>query len=686
MLDPSCGSGTFLFAAIRRLRDLGFMGPELVRKARQQVLGFDIHPLAVTIARANYVLALRGDLRATNEDMTIPVFMADTLAVPTGGFGRMVEIVAPVEGLPVAEGEPALPARFQLPTERAENQVVSLAEIVALVDQLSDPAFESAGAEHGLAARLTEWNVPYSDVWKENLRLLRALRAAHRNTIWNFVLTNAARPHEIAAEPVQLVVGNPPWLTLREMAGNEYRARVRAIADEFNLVPSGGARMAHVSHIDTATVFALFCAEHFLPDAEGRVAFVLPRSVMAGAMQHSNFREGRARFSYAPVEAIDLDAVEPLFRIPAAVMIFDKVSQSAKPPPPWEWPSSALAGQLPRKNASRAEAENEIIETDFERPQFSSVPSPYLAQTQQGADLRPRAFCIVEPDPDAQVVDSRRPYLRSERQAVDDASPEWRGVSLKSRVEADYLYATSLSIDPFRVGPLRLAALPIKVTEDGEDDGVRIYQQPEILAAGDVGMASWLKSAEEEQRVVLERTNRTWHGTVVDYLNTQQKLAEQKPRTPRVIWGKGGTHIRAAVAPMNVAEVHGIPVHGYVVDLSCYCVICDSDDEAGYLCAMLNSRAVDNAITAHQTRGEQGPRDIHRRPVAHVPIPRYNGDDPDHARLAGLTAKLHKAALAIEFTSARRAARYRDALGAPVLEIDAIAERVLAVAYAAEAS
>jgi N-6 DNA Methylase len=59
MLDPACGSGTFLFAAIRRLRDSGLDGAGLVRRAREHIAGLDVHPLAVTIARANYVLALR---------------------------------------------------------------------------------------------------------------------------------------------------------------------------------------------------------------------------------------------------------------------------------------------------------------------------------------------------------------------------------------------------------------------------------------------------------------------------------------------------------------------------------------------------------------------------------------------------------------------------------------------------
>jgi hypothetical protein len=152
---------------------------------------------------------------------------------------------------------------------------------------------------------------------------LRALRKANRDTIWSFILTNAARPHELAQNPVDLVAGNPPWLTVKDIRAGEYRDRIRSLARRYGLVQPGDP-IGHGSHMDTSTVFAAFCNDHFLQTGAGRVAFVLPRSVMAGAKQHAHFREGRATMTYRPVEALDLRHVTPLFRIPACVMIFDK--------------------------------------------------------------------------------------------------------------------------------------------------------------------------------------------------------------------------------------------------------------------------------------------------------------------------------------------------------------------------
>jgi hypothetical protein len=672
MLDPSCGSGTFLFAAIRRLRRYGLRGAELVRTARRNVIGLELHPLAVTFARANYVLALRGDLRESDEALVIPVFMADTLAAPEAGFGRAVLIKAPTDGLPAG-----LPQMFELPTERDEGQTASVREIVELVDDLSDPGLDADQAETGLRARLESWGVrSHVQSWEENLRLLRALRANHRDTIWSFVLTNAARPNELAADPVDLVVGNPPWLTVMEMAGSEYKNRVKRSAREFRLVGGGASSMADVSHIDTSTVFASFCASHFLRQVGGRVAFVLPRSVMAGARQHKNFREGRAALWYAPVAAIDLYEVEPLFRIPACVMIFDNVAEADKPPPPWSWPTTAMRGQLPRKNASRAEADESLSEETVDDVTTEATPSPYLADTHQGVDIRPRAFWTVEPDPVARVLDRTRPYLRSDTQAVEraDARAGWRGVSIAGRIEARYLYATSLRVDPYRIGRLRLVAMPIE-TADG---GVRVLSREDVLTRGDTGFATWLARADEKFKEVREAHDRTSRLNVIEYLNTQRKLSYQRPEAPRVVWGKGGTYIRAAVIPADIDEVHGLPVQGFIIDLNQYVVTCASLTEAHYLCAMLNSNVVNEGIRSEQTFGQFGARDIHRRPVEFVPIPRFDGTDAEHQRLAELSVNAHARARGIEFDSQRNRDRYMAAVGDAGEQVHELARRVLA--------
>ena len=118
LLDPTCGSGTFLLAALRRwrqgrmkdkgrwmkderlgMRDEGrwmkdesacrsplFANPSslipdpssLILRPSSLIVGFDLHPLAVASSRANYLLAI-ADLLGPDEPIEAPVFARDAI-------------------------------------------------------------------------------------------------------------------------------------------------------------------------------------------------------------------------------------------------------------------------------------------------------------------------------------------------------------------------------------------------------------------------------------------------------------------------------------------------------------------------------------------------------------------------------------------------------------------------------
>lgn len=64
---------------------------ELVKNIVDNYVGFDINPIAVIQAKGNYILAL-GDITKLEEAITIPIYMCDSVLVPTVYAKQKMEI------------------------------------------------------------------------------------------------------------------------------------------------------------------------------------------------------------------------------------------------------------------------------------------------------------------------------------------------------------------------------------------------------------------------------------------------------------------------------------------------------------------------------------------------------------------------------------------------------------------
>ena len=100
VLDPACGSGTFLFAAIRRLRAAGaaagWTPAQRIAACMSQVRGLDVHPVAVIIACVTWLLALGEDIAGRDGDITVPVYLGDAMqwniSTVASGFEARLEV------------------------------------------------------------------------------------------------------------------------------------------------------------------------------------------------------------------------------------------------------------------------------------------------------------------------------------------------------------------------------------------------------------------------------------------------------------------------------------------------------------------------------------------------------------------------------------------------------------------
>jgi methylase of polypeptide subunit release factors len=381
VLDPACGSGTFLFHAIRRLRAAGAALPpaERVRRATAQVRGLDVHPVAVIIARVTWLLALGEDIHHREGDLHVPVFLGDALQwnIAEVGDAREVRVPVPQETRPLR-----VPAGF------AEDQALLDAGVEALKDGL-----ERGATKDQVARDLSHLGgVARSDIegLAETYDHLLALYRAGRNGIWPFVMRNLTRPLWLSRPDQQadVLVGNPPWVAFRHLSA-AMQGRLRDACQAMNLWVGG----VLATQQDLCTLFTARAAQRYLKPG-GRIAFVLPYAVLNRPV-HAGLRRGDHR-----VVALRWDAawsldetVRPLFPVPACVMFGRRMESGPLPAR-----VRRFTGALPRRDADEAEADRALKVMDAAWPPMPRLEgaSPYRARFKNGATIFPRRFFFVE--------------------------------------------------------------------------------------------------------------------------------------------------------------------------------------------------------------------------------------------------------------------------------------------------
>jgi SAM-dependent methyltransferase len=608
LLDPACGSGTFLFCAIRRLREQGLRGDKLVSHALDSVIGIDVHPVAVLMAKANILLALAKELSRYPAKVGLRVYMADTLMTGENKRKRYL-------GVKVGMKE-----EFRIPLESLERG----RDLDKLVDDLLQFAKRGAAsketekrASKGFQNRLQGFTNDELFFWRENFTLMVRLVREDRDSIWAFILKNAYRPAYLRRQKVDVVAANPPWLSLRDIVDRAYKDRIKELAFQYKLLAKKEVKL--FTQTDTSTVFFVHTEHEFLKE-KGKMAFVMPKSVILPAKQHFAFQ----RHGFTAIH--EFSEVDPLFKVRSCVLISDRKARRD------DIPITRWTGRLPQKNLRWPDAKA-ILKTEKETYSFlgeGSGRSPYYPLFLQGATIVPRCLWFVEPPTD-RALNQNTPFLRTANSAKVAAKEPWK-VQVEGSVEKEFLFGTALAEDilPFAVRKLRLVVLP--VTKKGSELVTLDYL--DILAQGAPFASDWVKNSES----IWDKRRKDKQQSFLDRLDYNSLLREQDPKAQFIVlYNKSGTNLVASyLASQECNKVEHLPVSGFIADHVTYRVYPDTEDHALYLVGVLNSRVVNEAIKPFQPQGLMGERDIHRRPFEVCSIPVFNPKDVLHRKIVDI--------------------------------------------------
>ncbi|MGH9454989.1 MAG: N-6 DNA methylase, partial [Terriglobia bacterium] len=337
VLDPACGSGTFLYQAILFKRDALGDSAKTLKHIEANVCGMDIHPLAVIVAKTTYLLALGKLVAGRKKALRIPVYLADSIKPPDRYFAGFR---AALNGDTVNFPEDlALDAELYDPGVELCSQYADATADAALP---SEPEFRNyLGRNQPALAAGAVWVQALYELFK----VLRNKIKDRKDTIWAFVLKNVFKPI-LLKDRFEVLVGNPPWLSYRYVEKGEYQEFLKAeITKHYGLLTG---RPELLTHMELGTLFFVRSADFYLHDG-GRIAFVLPKSIFV-ADQHHAFRQGNHAAGLRLTQAWDLEGVRPLFNVPAAVAFGEKGTAQSE----WPSPGRILSGELSGKNVPLA--------------------------------------------------------------------------------------------------------------------------------------------------------------------------------------------------------------------------------------------------------------------------------------------------------------------------------------------
>lgn len=640
VLDPSCGSGTFLFHAIRQkraaLESARVPANEIAERCTSTVYGLDVHPVAVIIARVTALLALGNSLLDRRGGISVPVFLGNAMQWDVHRDEHDLVVEVPPDSGSGTKGGKTL--RFPLAT------CADGAMLDAVVSDMHQ-ASEAHEKEAAFEPRLDRLGVAAADraTLRTTYGIYHALRAAGRNHIWGYVARNLSRPVALSdGEGVDVIVGNPPWLSYRFMS-SALQKRFKDASRALDVwVASDEARL--VTQTDLSGYFFANAARLYLKKG-GRIAMVLPLAAMTRG-QFDKFRSGNwtgVKAAFTEAWVLDNRDIEPLFRVPTCVLFAEKGKVARGLPAQ----VLAFAGRPPRKDATEAEVVGRVrtFMTDAPGVVSYAAGSPYRDRFRQGATLVPRVLCYVARAPVGRLGGSgTAPVVRSMRSSQE--KKPWKDLeALQMPVDSASLRTAYLgaSIAPFRMLDTPEAVIPVTDTGDVLDaSGAR--------ARGLSATAAWLAACE-----ALWAQHGAGNMTLRARIDYNGGLASQLPVGQlRIVFAKSGTQPAAAVLRDERA----------VIDHTLYWMATESEDEAHYLSALLNSESVRRRIEHMQSRGEQGARHFDKLAFT-LPIPKFDAKEPLHKELAVIGAKAEKAAATVSiaektsFTTARTAIRQR---------------------------
>jgi hypothetical protein len=632
LLDPACGSGTFLVLAIQRAKDAGLqeLPPvEVAKRIIKNIWGFDLNPMAVIAARTNYLFAL-GDFVNELPNIEIPIYLTDSVLTPTRTsgnlFGKYLEVSTSV-------------GKFQVPAEWVREGGLLLARATPLIEEMVRNQYN---VEEAVERFKTEGLVfPTNEqVVKDFYIRILELERQKKNSIWARFLKNVFAP--VFAGQFDYVVGNPPWIRWGYLS-QDYRAATFTLWVELGLFPKTqdfASRKLGGGEKDFSMLFTFASAKYYLKE-KGTLGFLITQEVFKSKGAGEGFRRFQlGENSYLKVlKAHDLVSIQPFEGASnkTSLIVIRKGERTNYPVPYFLWTRRKGVGKIATDKSL------EDVVSLLQCKKLLAKPIGKLSGSWQTISSENLALKVIE---GSNYYKARRgastepygvfwleiKYLLSNGNIIISNLPEKGKLSIprvEATIEPDLVYPAIRGGDIKRWGYRSkfFVLIPYPLFSKApytEQDLKRLYPRTFSYL---LKFRNYLMDRAAYKKLY-QSSGKPFHSqfNIQDYTFARFK----------VLWKRMASDIVAAVVsqiktPIGYKTVIGTDTTSLFAS--------DNESEAHYLCAIINSKPVRDFVKSFSSAGRGfGTPSV----MDHVGIPKFEPDNPLHQRLSEISKKCHQ--------------------------------------------
>ena len=624
VLDPACGSGTFIAEAVTHYmeaaRESGQHPKQTLDRLRESVTGIDVHPVAVHLARAAWVLAARLAIDAVMEagfdtQVSVPIYLGDALQLRFQAGDMFAEHNVTIQVADEQNTELVFPVSL---IERANDFDSLMSDIASYVENGEDP---------NLALDDNHINDPAERATlAATIATLQMLHSEGRDHIWAYYTRNLVRPVALTRRKVDVIIGNPPWLNYNQTA-SILRAELERQSKERYGIWQGGK---YATHQDVAGLFFTRSMDLYLKDG-GVIGMVMPHSALQTG-QYAKWRTGKwqvrpggttlaADFTYKT--SWDLERLEPnnFFPVPASVIFAQRAGVVS--------PAVPLSGNVERWRG-KAGAEDVIRESVGITDTSVGGVSVYANYSRQGASIVPRCLFFVNETENTAIIQAAQTITVNPRRGSQDKAP-WRSLDLTAitgqTIESLHVFDTHLgeTIVPYAIlDPLK-AILPFR------RDDTQIPTSPD--GVGGISLNGLARRMRDRWQTI----SNLWdiYKQPVNELDLLGRLDYHHELSSQLEWhtGSEGRPIRVVYSKSGEPTAALLRDHEVIVDHLLFWITCKDTREANYLLAIINSQALYGAVIPLMSKGQFGARDLHKH-LWKLPIPEFDPGNGQHTDIA----------------------------------------------------